>query len=393
MAFHRALHAARLAEWLTVHHHQGVSHFILSTEDAPAQALSTALTPWIERGDVTLLHERPRYRFNASTTLQMVAQPIVRRWIGQLDFLHRCVDEALRRRPRISWLFNLDADEFVLSHAPTVPLPNVLAGLRDEQCLLLRRHNFVEAASEGPILATSLRRAPFPPHAPPKGEMRRHGLRQPIHPKWVLNIRSLWSTQFSSSHLALNQHVVLNSSRCEACARSALQPVRGVVPSARGFEPLRNMTAAAMKLELSALAPFSLRAATGGQQEFSEYNEFNDMTSLDGNQSNPCQFPRKCSLASNTHAGAFSSMPPPKQRLLSCFSPTAAALLLKRKGAALGEWAPPNERCWQPVCLLGDRAEAALRVHHYGLHGFDATAAGEIIEDSHAVAFARAPPP
>ena len=389
MAFH-ALKSARLEEWLSAHRRQGVSHFILSTEDSHTLALSKALAPWIERGEVAMLQQRepPHWKFNESSTLQLIGQPIIRRWMGQLEFLHRCVDEALRRRPRVAWLFNLDVDEFAFSDDPVVPLPEALNLFHDEPCLLLRRHNFVDTASEGPILSTSLRRATFPPLVPPKGEMRRRGLRQPLHPKWVLNIRYLWSVSFSSSHLALNQHVVLNSSRCEACARAALQPVRGAAPS-RDREPLRNMTAAGMKLELSALAPFSLSATSGtGQQEFSEYNEFNDMTALDGNQSNPCQFPRKCSLASSAHAGAFSSMPPPKQRLLSCFSPTAAALLLKsRRGAAPSEWAPPAERCWQPVCLSGERAEAALRVHHYGLHGFDTAAAGETIEDRHALSF------
>jgi len=103
--------------------------------------------------------------------------------------------------------------------------------------------------------------------------------------------------------------------------------------------------------------------------------------------------PHRCALPSLEHAGVFSTLPPPKQRLLSCFSQTASSLLKAQTKlqhrSALRLWQPPVERCWRAACLEGEIVEAAVRIHHFGMHGFNETAiADEMVEDWSALAFA-----
>ena len=75
----------------------------------------------------------------------------------------------------------------------------------------------------------------------------------------------------------------------------------------------------------------------------------------------------------------FHQWPPEKQRVLSCFSPAAAAAL-----GGGGRAAP----CWRPACLSGDAAEASVRVHHFGWHTF--APSSRLVDDTYALEWARA---
>jgi len=413
-----------LDEWLRTHSRLGVSLFILKNDSALTTAQVTTLAPYQAAGRAILLAEG-RWSIAESAALTLVSQPIVRRWMGQLDFLARCI--ALARTAGVQWLLNADVDEYFLPNASEASLGEALAPFSDRRCLHLRRHNFLVPSSASPmprpsLLTAAIQRATFPPIAPPKGERRHHGLTQPLHPKWIFNLGhrtardNVEGVTADLASLVVNQHAILDGSGCADCARAALRPVHGLSASPSREKPQRPHHSSAstggsvelgtppstaltspslaadwdraLARDLAALAPFS--HAFGA--------EFNEMVLLDGNESNPCQFPKKCSLASPTHAGTFSAFPPPKQRLLSCFSPTAANLILReqskqpRKGGYT-EWRPPNQSCWRPVCLgsggggEAEGGELTLRVHHYGLHGFDATGVGAIVEDRHATHF------
>lgn len=419
-----------LDEWLRTHSRLGVSLFILKNDSVLTVDQATTLAPYQAAGRATLL-AAGRWSIAESAALTLVSQPIVRRWMGQLDFLARCI--ALARTVGVQWLLNADVDEYFLPNASGASLGEALAPFSDRRCLHLRRHNFLVPSSGSPmtppsLLTAAIQRATFPPLAPPKGERRHHGLTQPLHPKWIFNLgrravrgENVEGGTADLASLVVNQHAILDGSGCAECARAALRPVH-VLPASPSREkpqrpPLSSAAGGSVEVgkphfasaspslaadwdralarDLAALAPFS--HAFGA--------EFNDMVLLDGNESNSCQFPKKCSLASPAHAGTFSAFPPPKQRLLSCFSPTAASLVLReqskqpRKGGYIRptsytEWRPPNQSCWRPVCLGsagggGDAegAELTLRVHHYGLHGFNATGVGATIEDRHATHF------
>ena len=86
-----------------------------------------------------------------------------------------------------------------------------------------------------------------------------------------------------------------------------------------------------------------------------------------------CQFPQRGCEA------RFHQWPPEKQRVLSCFSPAAAAAL-----GGGGRAAP----CWRPACLSGDVAEASVRVHHFGWHTF--APSSQLVDDDYASEWARA---
>ena len=227
-------HPAHLATWLETHSRLGVRRFLLSTEDALTDAHATVLQSWVERGAVTmLLQDEPRrWKFNETALLQFVAHPIARRWMGQLEFLHVCVRHALQNHPEISWLLNLDLDEFMLPNAPAATISEALTHLDGQRCLHLRRHNFAanlaasragDGTNEVSPLASSFWRGQFPPAAPSKEERRRGAaFSQPVHPKWVLNLHALRGgsgraqgpfLDFNLNGLAINQHSILSATR------------------------------------------------------------------------------------------------------------------------------------------------------------------------------------
>lgn len=359
----------------------------------------------------TLSHGLPRSLLTLSSP-HMLSQTRSRSPTPPRAYIHR-------------WLLSIDLDEFLLPVAPPFSFAAALAphAANGAVCLHLRRHNFVvnnDMHASAP-LTSAIRRAPFPPQAPPKGERRVHGLSQPIHPKWILHLPNSHTKSAQGGRvLVANQHSVLDASRCMGCVLQALRAAgrpsstnsststgtsrsapprnrsgkstflfaeRAEVAADSGGGALHSASRppapapvadATLLRELAALAPFSL--------EFGA--DFNDMLALDGNVSNACQFPKKCSLANPVHAGVFERWPPPKQRVLSCVSSTARELLAAksrlRERSTLHEWRPPPERCWRPVCLAGERAEASLRLHHYGMHGMDLDVNGvhvELLED------------
>ena len=366
-AFDSTLH---LSEWLMHHKRVGIA---LVFAHAQTTSVAVALQPFTARREVILL--RGALAFTEPLLMTLVQHPIVRRWGGQLEFLHQCFFEA-QRHPDLRWLINIDSDEFVMASSPGLGLSAALRPFSSrENCLLVRRHNFF--VQPGTSLLTSARwRAPFPPQPPPKGVRRHHGLSQPLHPKWLINLLRT-RDRGAAATLILNQHAIFDATSCVACAqqatRAAAEQLRASAADSQASNRVRpfpdamrtvaswNVTSTTdqrLLFELAALAPFS--------QAFDV--EFNDMLYLDGNASNACQFPHKCSLASAEHPGIFSRLPPPKQRLLSCFSTTASGLLtaqtkLQRRQAP-SRWVPPEERCWRAACLSGESAEAAIRIHH-----------------------------
>ena len=174
-------------EWFSHHKRVGIRHVFAHTDGVE---VANVLQQHVRSGTLTLL--RGTMAFTDDARLQIVHDPIVRRWGGQLEFLQQCIAEALDRRG-FEWLINIDADEYAMPadpvRAPTIPAALLPVGA--SACLLIRRHNFLtHAAPTDSLLSTALRRAVFPPPAPRKGERRHgHGLSQPLHPKWLLNLR------------------------------------------------------------------------------------------------------------------------------------------------------------------------------------------------------------
>ena len=153
------------------------------------------------------------------------------RFVGQIDFLWRCLDAASTMARASSptgqaWLANLDLDEYLLPanvrvakrDRPEERLPLVLrsASLKNDsvRCLALRRHNFyspeteigfstlsaaarANISSEAPMRRRRWR-APFPPW--PKTT-------QPFLPKWITRVPA-------SPQLLVNNHEVWFATGC-----------------------------------------------------------------------------------------------------------------------------------------------------------------------------------
>ena len=180
------------------------------------------------------------------------------------------------------------------------------------------------------------------------------------HPKWLLNIDEAVARRATHADspdlVAVNQHAILNAAGCASCVAGRRAHNQTELPF------LQSML-------LAALAPFALGFA-----------DFNAMVLLDNATAAceggaaagcGCQFPQRGCEA------RFHQWPPEKQRVLSCFSPAAAAAL-----GGGGRAAP----CWRPACLSGDAVEASVRVHHFGWHTF--APSSRLVDDTYALEWA-----
>jgi hypothetical protein len=380
VAAFRAAEPRQLLVWLEAHRALGVAHFLLAPDAPDAPDWRAPLQPYTRSGAVRLLNRasRLRWRLTETAALQL---GIARLWGGQIELLHAAVRYAMSMEPRPRWLANVDTDEVLMpGRLADASLSAGLASHGGALCVVIRRHNFaaptpaaappaVANASSALAWASRFRsRAPFPPPAPLKGHRAAAAaaggaLSQPAHPKWLLNIDEAVARRATHADspdlVAVNQHAILNAAGCAACTAAGRR-----AHNQTELPFLQSML-------LAALAPFALGFA-----------DFNAMVLLDNTTAAceggaaagcGCQFPQRGCEA------RFHQWPPEKQRVLSCFSPAAAAAL-----GGGGRAAP----CWRPACLSGDVAEASVRVHHFGWHTF--APSSQLVDDDYASEWARA---
>ena len=231
--------AAHVKEWLEFHRGIGISHIF--TNSAHAKGANVTVLPpsgWPWNGDTAVLYDADGEALLRS------------RFVGQVDFLSRCVsaasamaqDNGAAGSSGSAWLANLDLDEYIMpANArvgkrlnPEDRLPLVLHTANRNhsiQCMALRRHNFFPPESEmGFSTLSAAEKANLTARAP----LRRRTWRapfpqwpmaaQPFLAKWVLHLPA-------SSQFVVNNHEVWNAdgcrNRCRAAAAAAATSAGG----------------------------------------------------------------------------------------------------------------------------------------------------------------------
>lgn len=231
--------AAHVKEWLEFHRGIGISHIF--TNSAHAKGANVTVLPpsgWPWNGDTAVLYDADGEALLRS------------RFVGQVDFLSRCVsaasamaqDNGAAGSSGSAWLANLDLDEYIMPanarvgkrSNPEHRLPLVLHTANRNhsiQCMALRRHNFFPPESEmGFSTLSAAEKANLTARAP----LRRRTWRAPFPPwpmaaqpflaKWVLHLPA-------SSQLVVNNHEVWNAdgcrNRCRAAAAAAATSAGG----------------------------------------------------------------------------------------------------------------------------------------------------------------------
>jgi len=338
-------------EWLTVHRRVGIAHFFLH-EDGGSTNLTQNLTsaPY-----VTFLATS---RFEWREEIE-VAFGLRSRFVGQTDFLMRCVDAASTRSTE-RWLANLDVDEYLLPELPHSKLATAIdAAAHGATCVSLRRHNFYmpehhsSGGQELPPLRTRLRRAPFPPDG-------RSSSSQPFLPKWIVRVPASPSLVVNMHDTWLGEGCRTRCSDQRGVARPSSTPELRADPA--GLGAIRRLAEGPAGLPLLAalLSPLSARCLAPSTADAS-----------------------RCLLSPRSLNVTEETM---RQPLLRCLSAPPG------QAGPAGSGAP---WCWRPAChVRGDAAERHARINHYGhpalpgqRHGYDLAVAGPAVADESALRF------
>lgn len=78
-----------------------VDLFMLHHDGLPDRAPSALLDDLVARGQATRIGLR-RHAFTQDATLSLVRDPIVRKWMGQIDLLAECIERAHALDPPIT---------------------------------------------------------------------------------------------------------------------------------------------------------------------------------------------------------------------------------------------------------------------------------------------------
>lgn len=371
--------AGQLQEWLSVHTLVGVDLFILHDDHSRhfTDDVAHLLAPHLNHGTVVMVPPTSYPFFDAtfvSPQLNLSAK-----FVGQIEFLTRCVETAVARSA--AWLINLDLDEVALPQPVHSSLVQALEAAARESpslcCLSVRRHNFYttdevrELTAAPEAIETTVRadgashttspwwtrilRAPYPP-TPSSG--------QPWLPKWVLRVQPAGASQSRTCphHLIFNQHAVYQDAigRCAERCAGAGWPISGAhehhSPPWQGWAPH----------DVLGLARF-MNGSGGDDGAAWTLAHLQLLANVLSPLTGTCHLPK------GLHCG------------LSSFATWPSASPLQGLDRCMADSKAP---CWQSACLSGDQAERHVRLHHYGhppaagqRHAWNLSRAGRAVRD------------